>query len=273
MVRRWVGGVGAVVVTGGLAVGVGPSILARAGTPAAAHRQARSPASPGQGSIPTRTVPPTTTTTAPPFPALPWPPRPALVATATVPEVALYPSPGAASPTTSLANPNNLGAPLVFLARAQHGTWLRVMVPMRPNGSEAWIRADQVKLSMDDMAVQVSLSAHRLTVLRDGQAVAAFPVAVGRPSAPTPTGHFYLAELLQPSNPNGPYGPLAYGTSDFSNVYTYFEGGPGQVGVHGTNEPWVIGHDASHGCVRLYDADIVKVAHLVPVGSPLTISP
>lgn len=260
---------GAVVVVGGLAVGLGPSVLTRAGSGAPTGR----PASPGPGTTTTTTVAPSTTTTAAPSPSLPWPPQPALVATATVPRVALYPSPGAASPSTSLANPNNIGAPLVFLARAQHGPWLKVMVPMRPNGSEAWVRADQFKLSMDDVSVQVSLSAHRLTVLRGGQAVARFPVAVGRPGAPTPTGHFYLDELLQPSDPNGPYGPLAYGTSDFSNTYTYFDGGPGQIGVHGTNEPWVIGHDASHGCVRLYDADIASLAHLVPVGSPLTVDP
>lgn len=211
----------------------------------------------------------------PPVPAghPPAPPPGSTVATATGGTVAVYPSPGAPSPLTSLSNPNSLGAPLVFLVTATQGSWMRVMLPLRPNGSQGWIRSDQVQLSSDPYKVDVSLSAHRLTVLDAGHAVLQVPVAVGKPGATTPTGQFYLTELLAPPDPSGAYGPYAYGTSDFSNTYYSFEGGPGQIGVHGTNEPWVIGHDASHGCIRLFDADITKVASLVPPGTPLDVTP
>lgn len=213
---------------------------------------------------------------APPVRSAPAPTQPpeSTVATATTASVAVYSSPAAGgAPVVSLGNPNSLGAPLVFLVTSTQGPWLQVMLPLRPNGSEGWIRSDQVRLRSDPYQVDVSLSAHRLTVLDGGQSVLQVPVAVGKPSAPTPTGRFYLTELLRSPDPSGAYGPYAYGTSDFSNVYTYFEGGPGQIGVHGTNEPWVIGHDASHGCIRLYDADITKVASLVPRGTPLDVTP
>lgn len=198
-------------------------------------------------------------------------PGSSLVATATVPVISVYPTPGASSPMTSLANPNDMGAPLVMLVRVVQGQWLNVMLPARPNEAEGWIPASQVTLATDPYAMDVSLSAHTLTVFQGGQAVLQVPIAVGTSSAPTPTGSFFLTELLKAPDPNGAYGPFAYGTSDFSNTYTEFEGGPGQIGIHGTDQPWVIGHDASHGCIRMTDDNILKVSSMVPVGTPVNI--
>lgn len=172
-----------------------------------------------------------------------------------------------------LGNPNALGAPLVFSVVGQRPGWLQVRVPARPNHSVGWIRSGDVYLAVDRYSIVVSLSRHRLDVRLYGRALFHLSVGVGRASAPTPVGNFFLTELLQGPTTTGPYGPYAYGTSAFSDVYSEFEGGPGQIGMHGTNDPSSVGANVSHGCIRLHNADITRLAHLVPVGSPITITP
>ena len=88
---------------------------------------------------------------------------------------------------------------------------------------------------------------------------------------PTPTGRYYVVELLKQPDPNGVYGPYALGTSAFSQVLYHFGGGPGQIGIHGTDEHGSIGQSVSHGCIRLRNRDIVRLAHVLPLGTPITI--
>ena len=88
---------------------------------------------------------------------------------------------------------------------------------------------------------------------------------------PTPTGTYYLTELLQPPDVNGVYGPYAYGLSAYSPVLTDFAGGTGQIGLHGTNEPAGVGTDVSHGCIRVANGVITRLAHNVPPGTPISI--
>jgi len=203
---------------------------------------------------------------------VPFPTQPAIVATAVVPSVPVYPSPNAASPDQQLANPNNLGASLVFLAVASEGTWVETYLPERPNGSTGWVPLADVQLTKDPDHITVSLSARQLT-LYDGQApIFVTSVAPGEPSSPTPTGSFYVTEVVKVAEPGGPYGPYALGTSAFSNTYFSFDGGPGQIAIHGTNQPWLIGGYASHGCVRLTNAAVTTLAQQVPAGTPIAIS-
>jgi lipoprotein-anchoring transpeptidase ErfK/SrfK len=171
-----------------------------------------------------------------------------------------------------LSNPNASGAPLIFLVLAQSGGGWKVRVPARPNDAVGWVADSEITLQVDPYELRASLRRHTLSVFKDARRVRVFAIGVGRPSAPTPTGRFFLTELLQAANPNGPYGPYAYGTSAFSDVYSEFEGGPGQIGVHGTNDPSSIGRDVSHGCIRLGEHDIRALAGMVPAGTPLTIS-
>lgn len=171
-----------------------------------------------------------------------------------------------------LPNPNSLGAPLVLLVIDQHRAGsVHVYVPVRPNGATGWVRNVDVTMFYDPYRLAASESRHRLTVFKYGKAIARFPIAVGRPTAPTPTGMFFLTELLQATKP-GPYGPYAYGLSAFSSVYSEFEGGPGQIGLHGTSDPSSIGHSVSHGCIRLFNSDMAKIAKMVPAGTPITIT-
>jgi lipoprotein-anchoring transpeptidase ErfK/SrfK len=115
------------------------------------------------------------------------------------------------------------------------------------------------------------LSHRHLELLHYGRVVFQSSAAVGSPESPTPTGFFFVTEVLKLTDPGDVYGPYALGLSGFSNTYYSFEGGPGQIAIHGTNQPWVIGGYASHGCVRLSNADIAVLVQQVPAGTPVDI--
>jgi lipoprotein-anchoring transpeptidase ErfK/SrfK len=195
------------------------------------------------------------------------------VAVAVVPSLPLYSAPGAPAPVGHLANPNPLGAPLALLVTAYQGDWVQAYVPLRPNESTAWFPRADVSISADPYHITVSIAAHQLVLYRDNVAVFTTTVATGAPSSPTPTGSYFVAYIVKLTDPQDAYGPYAMGTSAFSNTYVTFEGGPGQVGIHGTNQPWVIGQYASHGCIRLTNDAVTTVATQIPPGTPVEISP
>jgi lipoprotein-anchoring transpeptidase ErfK/SrfK len=109
----------------------------------------------------------------------------------------------------------------------------------------------------------------RATLYRSGKAVFTAPVGVGAASWPTPAGEFLVrSELTRYASPF--YGPVAFGTSARSAVLTDWPAG-GFVGIHGTSEPQLLPGRVSHGCIRMRNPDIVRLAELMPVGTPLTI--
>lgn len=190
-------------------------------------------------------------------------------ATAIGSSVAVYTAPDGKVVST-LSNPTPIGAPLTFLVADLGTTWLRVDLAQRPNGSTGWIKASSVKLSRLEYALRVSTTANTLSLYKDTTLIRTMPAATGTGGTPTPHGSFYLVELLQPTNEG--YGPYAFGLSAFSNVLSSFGGGPGQIGLHGTDDAASIGHAASHGCIRLSNTDITDLAKLLPLGTPITIS-
>lgn len=221
---------------------------------------------------PPTTQPPLSTTTRATVPALE--PGMRLVAEAVVPQVAVFGAPGAPKPSRTLANPTPTPAPLVFLVEERRPDgWLEVDLPIRPNGSTGWIRAETVSLAQTGYRVVVELGAHRLTLYDRDRVVVRAPVGVGVSETPTPGGVYYIKELLRPPDPGGAYGPYAYGLSGFSNVLTSFGGGDGVIGIHGTNDPSSIGRDVSHGCIRIGNDVITRLVETVglPLGTPVEI--
>lgn len=171
----------------------------------------------------------------------------------------------------SLDNPQPSGAPLTFLVKRLQGSWLEVYLPGRPNGSTGWIRSRDVTVAGISHRVDVHVGDHRLDLFEGNRRIGTYPIGVGTQNTPTPGGVFYLKELLRPTNKGGVYGPFAYGLSGFSNVLTKFGGGEGVIGIHGTNDESTIGKDVSHGCIRLRNADITRLATLLPLGTPVRI--
>jgi lipoprotein-anchoring transpeptidase ErfK/SrfK len=145
------------------------------------------------------------------------------------------------------------------------------MLPSRPNGSEGWIRAAGVELRRDPYSVRIDLRARRLVVWEARRIVLDIGVGVGRAATPTPSGIYYVTELLRQPHPNGLYGPWAFALSAHSRVLSRFGGGDGQVGIHGTDEPSGIGHTVSHGCIRVSNTSIERLAAILPLGTPVTI--
>ena len=173
---------------------------------------------------------------------------------------------------STLANPNEVGAPLTFLVRERQGEWLRVLLPVRPNGATGWIRGSDVRLASHRYKIKVALGAHQLVVTDGLKTILDTPVGVGKTDTPTPGGLYYTKELMQPPNPNGAYGHFAYGLSGFSNVITSFQGGDGVIGIHGTNDPSSIGKDMTHGCLRISNQAIDFLAKRLPLGVPVEIN-
>jgi lipoprotein-anchoring transpeptidase ErfK/SrfK len=172
---------------------------------------------------------------------------------------------------------DQLGTPTTFLVAGEArdtpgGGWYQVLLPQRPNGSTGWVRAADVTTIALTYTVRISLGAHRLDLYQQGELRASFPVAVGKKGTLTPTGDFYMVTKVRPATQGGPYGVLAIGLSAFSDTLTDWVGG-GQVAIHGTNEPDKIGTDASHGCVRMQNADILQLSAATPLGTPVSITP
>jgi lipoprotein-anchoring transpeptidase ErfK/SrfK len=234
---------------------------------------------------------PTTTTTAPapaPSPALQTTTGPQSIATtvngtpsditdpstvahSTVGTLPLYRYPGAPVAEATLPNPNYLGAPLVLLVAGSTPGWIETYVPFRPNEATAWVPAQDVSLGAVPCHIAVGIGAHKLVLYCNNAPVFSAPVATGSPDSPTPTGSYFVAYMVRLTDPGGVYGPYAFGLSAFSNTYYSFDGGPGQIAIHGTNQPWVIGSYASHGCIRLNNSDISKLAAVVAPGTPVEI--
>ena len=125
------------------------------------------------------------------------------VATATVPSLPVYATPRALAAEQAITNPNPLGAPLTLLVNQVAGGWLQVYLPERPNESTGWVSATNVSLATDAYHVVVSLGARQVTLYRGGVKVVTDSAAVGEPTSPTPTGHFFVTEDLQLTDPGG----------------------------------------------------------------------
>jgi len=149
-------------------------------------------------------------------------------------------------------------------------SWILVPLPGRPNGSHGWVPAGALsEAHVTTEHMRIDREAFRATLYRGHVAIWSAPVGVGRPSLPTPTGHFYVMEKLI-SNEPAVYGPYALGTSAYAPTLGEWPGG-GIVGIHGTDEPWLIPGRPSHGCIRLRDADVARLWQLIEVGTPIEI--
>ena len=159
---------------------------------------------------------------------------------------------------------------LPMLGHAAGKPWVRVRLPGRPNGHTGWIRTWQTRRASTEWHIRVDVSERRVIVYRYGRVERRFNAVVGNPWTPTPTGHFFVEESVAISNTHG--GPFALATSARSNVLQEFDGGPGQIGLHGTNGlSGTPGTAASHGCIRVNTEAITWLAERIGNGVPLNI--
>jgi L,D-transpeptidase catalytic domain len=151
---------------------------------------------------------------------------------------------------------------------ARGDAWLRIRIPRRPNGQKGWVPVDMLsQLHVVQTQLIINRSLKRATLYKAGRRIWRAPVGVGKVSTPTPAGKFYVRELLRGDRKL--YGTWAFGTSAYASITDWPNGGV--VGVHGTNQPELIPGRPSHGCVRVRNVNINRLAVLMPIGTPVEI--
>lgn len=100
---------------------------------------------------------------------------------------------------------------------------------------------------------------HALILYKNNKPFKTYKVAVGKPSTPTPKGQFKIANKAV--DPKGPFGARWLGLNAPNGDY----------GIHGTNAPSSIGKNVSNGCIRMYNADVIELFSIVPVGTSVKI--
>jgi lipoprotein-anchoring transpeptidase ErfK/SrfK len=167
------------------------------------------------------------------------------------------------------------GPPEIYLALrgytdAKGNEWVQTQLPGRPNGRTGWVPREGLgEFRLIDTQLVVNRKTLRATLYKGGKKVFQAPVGVGKASTPTPAGRFWIREKL--AGFGASYGPLAFGTAAYSTKLTDWPGG-GVIGVHGTNEPQLVPGRPSHGCIRMHNRDILRLAKQMKPGTPLLIS-
>ena len=169
---------------------------------------------------------------------------------------------------------NAFGQQVSFLVVDAHRSasgdpWLQIQLGAKPNEATAWVPQSEVTVTKIHDKVVVDLSQRTLRRYHDGRLVDRFSVGVGQPQWPTTPGHYFVWAKVPQASPYGPYGVYALGLSGFSTVLTDWPGG-GRMAIHGTPNPGDKGQPVSHGCVRVYNPDMLKLRDL-PMGTPVTI--
>jgi hypothetical protein len=182
--------------------------------------------------------------------------------------VQVYGAPDAARRTSSLRGHNSIDQPSAFLVVDQQPGWFHVLLPVKPNGSTGWLKAADVQVATTTDYLRVTVSQFRIDHYVGGRWRGGFPVAVGKPATPTPTGRFYILASQQVDQ--APYTPGIFALSGFApQPIPGFLGAT--LGVHGWTDPSVVGTRASNGCVRLMSKDMGPLLRTLILGTPVDI--
>jgi lipoprotein-anchoring transpeptidase ErfK/SrfK len=148
--------------------------------------------------------------------------------------------------------------------------WVRVRVPALPDEVQGWVPRSALG-GYSPVRTRLVVDRARLTatLLRAERRVFRARVGIGAPGASTPAGDFYVRNRLEKYE-SAFYGPVAFGTSARSTEVSDWPAG-GFVGIHGTNRPDLIPGRVSHGCIRMTNPDILRLARLMPVGTLVTV--
>ena len=189
------------------------------------------------------------------------------------------------STTPRYASPGRLAAgtvpaswydrPSVLPVIATTPGWVDVRLAQRPNGSTAWLPDSDVTLGRTPYRIVINAATTQLALYDAGRLVFSAPAGVGTTEDPTPPGEYFVAFDEQPPQPNSGYGPFIIVTSAHSPAIADWEGsGDAVIGIHGPlgddTEIGTSGARISHGCVRLHDEALERLAE-VPPGTPIDV--
>lgn len=163
--------------------------------------------------------------------------------------------------------------PFTMLVTERRGDWVKVLLPLRPNHTEGFVKLSDVDITTTTKRIEVNLTTNTLTAYDGNTVVAETPVVAGSPFTQTPTGRFYITDIVPQKNPAGAYGPFALATNGYSEMIDEFDTGVPVVALHGTNAPDKLGTDVSNGCIRLPNDVVTQLAETFPLGAPVYIWP
>ena len=163
--------------------------------------------------------------------------------------------------------------PAIYLVtgarRLKNGkVWIRIQLPMRPNGLNGWVPFGAVALRSQTTWIRISRRARTVTVFKAGVRVKAFRAAVGTGGTPTPSGLFAIQDVVPVT---GLLGPYILVLTAHSSVLKTFAGGEGTIGIHGWPDGGVLGKAVSHGCIRMARTGVRSLTLWARAGVPVQI--
>ena len=183
--------------------------------------------------------------------------------------VDLYDEPGGKVIKT-VGDRTEFSSPTAFSVQRTRGAWAGVPTPYFENGRLAWLRLDRRRLKAFTVfyEVEIDLSEFRTDLVRRGKVIRSFPVSIGMPEAPTPTGKFAVTDTFR-GDLNPAYGCCAVAlTARQTRLPSGWLGGD-RIAIHGTSG--TLGAEISNGCVRAADPDVSDLVDRLPPGTPVTI--
>lgn len=165
------------------------------------------------------------------------------------------------------------GYPMTMPILEERGSWLRIMLPERPNGLTAWVQAGLVTRSTSPWRMVVDLSETRVTVYLDGHEAWSAPVGIGEDSTRTPTGSYFVAVIEKPGPPG--YGPIVVDLNAHSEDIDSWQGmGDAIIALHGPFGAEQLiragGGKVSNGCIRMLPEDQLRMDGIT-LGTPVDI--
>ncbi len=160
-------------------------------------------------------------------------------------------------------------------ARRDGHEWVKVLLPIRPDGSSGWIPRNDVRLAHTSYWIAVDKRGRMVRVFRGGRLVRSFRAVIGKPATPTPTGLAAVYEVDRQPEPEGFLGTWALPLTILSHALFNFGGGPGRIAIHGRGGASLLdplGSARSHGCIRVDDTDVGWLAATVRQGTPVEIA-
>jgi lipoprotein-anchoring transpeptidase ErfK/SrfK len=151
---------------------------------------------------------------------------------------------------------------------ARGRVWIRIQLPLRPNGSQGWVPIGAVTLRAHTTWVRISQRARTVNVFTAGRRIKTFRAAVGTGGTPTPSGLFAVHDVVPVS---GQLGPYILTLTAHSRVLRTFAGGDGTIGIHGWPDSGALGKAVSHGCVRMSRTGVHALTRWASAGVPVEI--
>jgi lipoprotein-anchoring transpeptidase ErfK/SrfK len=136
-------------------------------------------------------------------------------------------------------------------------TYCRLLQAIETEAAPAVTPKERVNPAVARPNIMINKSVRRLTLFSGNTPLRQYPIAIGKPSTPTPLGNYTVATKIL--NPGGILGTRWLGL----NYDAY--------GIHGTSRPWLIGQMVSNGCIRMHNSNVEELFALVIIGTPVYI--